>query len=287
MIYTTLMNVQELHSILVNQKISGKKAPLCILDCRCSIANPEIGIKLYREGHIPGSVFCDFDRVVTGPVSHGTGRHPMPDKSLFIQNMEALGVGSDKQIVLYDPGALGFATRLWYQLRWIGLEKVAVLDGGYQAWINHKYPISTEPTAPKPDKINMSESLETPIGMKAVQTNLTTCEYLVVDARPESRFHGIGETIDKKAGHIPGSVSRPGSMNFNKDGTFKSPVELRKEFLALLDGKKPDQIINSCGSGVNATVNLFAMDYCGLVGSQLYAGSWSQWIDEDSNPITC
>lgn len=287
MIYTTLMNVQELHAILVNQKITGKKAPLCVLDCRCSIGNPDIGIELYKEGHIPGAVLCDFDRVVTGKVCHGTGRHPMPDRETFIKNMEALGVSSDKQIVLYDQGGLGFATRLWFQLRWIGLEKVAVLDGGYQAWVNQKFPVSTEPAVPEAGEIKANAPLEIPTEMKTVQDNLNTREYLVVDARSDSRFHGIGETIDKKAGHIPGSVCRPGSMNFNKDGTFKSPVKLRKEFLELLDGKKPSQIINSCGSGVNASVNLFAMDMCGLVGSHLYTGSWSQWIDDESNPIAC
>lgn len=285
MIFTTLIDVSELHTLLLNQKVSGNKNNLVILDCRCSIQDPEVGIKLYKEAHIPGAVLCDFDRLVTGTVSHGTGRHPMPDREQFKENMQRLGVGSNKQVVLYDQGGLGFATRLWFELRWLGLEKVAVLNGGFKAWTNAKYPVSSEPVEPSPAVIESASSLETPIPMSVVQNNLKKHSYLVVDARPESRFHGIGENVDHKAGHIPGSVSRPGSENFNPDGTFKSPVELRKEFLMLLNGRNPSQIINSCGSGVNASVNLFAMDYAGLVGSHLYVGSWSQWIDDDSNPV--
>ena len=122
----------------------------------------------------------------------------MPDREIFIKNMESLGVSSDKQIVLYDQGGLGFATRLWFQLRWIGLEKVAVLDGGYQAWVNHKFPVATKSTVPEAGVINANEPLEIPTEMKTVQDNLNTHKYLVVDARSNSRFHGIGETIDKK-----------------------------------------------------------------------------------------
>ena len=106
-----------------------------------------------------------------------------------------------------------------------------------------------------------------------------------MDARPALRFQGIGETIDHKAGHIPGALNRPGSENFLPDGRFKPAPVLREEFLKLLDGRTPDKVINSCGSGVNASANLFAMDLSGLYGSKLYVGSWSQWIDDDANPV--
>jgi len=129
------------------------------------------------------------------------------------------------------------------------------------------------------------EPLEVPVPMETVQDNLKTKEYLEVDARPALRFQGIGETIDHKAGHIPGAVNRPGSENFLPDGRFKPAPVLREEFLKLLDGRAPDKVINSCGSGVNASANLFAMDLSGLYGSKLYVGSWSQWIDDDANPV--
>ena len=154
------------------------------------------------------------------------------------------------------------------------------------AWKKEKLPVTDKLTEPLKDgKIPELEPLEVPVPMKTVQDNLKTKEFLEVDARPALRFQGIGETIDHKAGHIPGAVNRPGSENFLPDGRFKPAPVLREEFLKLLDGRTPDKVINSCGSGVNASANLFAMDLSGLYGSKLYVGSWSQWIDDDANPV--
>lgn len=270
---------------MLNQKVSGN-SNIIILDCSCSIADPELGLKLYVKEHIPGAVLADFDRYVTGKVAHGTGRHPMPDRETFRKSMEYFGIRPDRQVVLYDQGGLGFATRFWYELRWLGLENVCVLDGGFTAWKEEKLPVTDKLTEPLKDgKIPELEPLEVPVPMKTVQDNLKTKEFLEVDARPALRFQGIGETIDHKAGHIPGAVNRPGSENFLPDGRFKPAPVLREEFLKLLDGRTPDKVINSCGSGVNASANLFAMDLSGLYGSKLYVGSWSQWIDDDANPV--
>lgn len=270
---------------MLNQKVSGN-SNIIILDCSCSIADPELGLKLYVKEHISGAVLVDFDHYVTGKVAHGTGRHPMPDRETFRKSMEYFGIRPDRQVVLYDQGALGFATRFWYELRWLGLENVCVLDGGFTAWKKEKLPVTDKLTEPLKDgKIPELEPLEVPVPMKTVQDNLKTKEFLEVDARPALRFQGIGETIDHKAGHIPGAVNRPGSENFLPDGRFKPAPVLREEFLKLLDGRTPDKVINSCGSGVNASANLFAMDLSGLYGSKLYVGSWSQWIDDDANPV--
>ena len=285
MIFTTLIEPRELHTFMLNQKVSGN-SNIIILDCSCSIADPELGLKLYVKEHISGAVLVDFDRYVTGKVAHGTGRHPMPDRETFRKSMEYFGIRPDRQVVLYDQGALGFATRFWYELRWLGLENVCVLDGGFTAWKKEKLPVTDKLTEPLKDgKIPELEPLEVPVPMKTVQDNLKTKEFLEVDARPALRFQGIGETIDHKAGHIPGAVNRPGSENFLPDGRFKPAPVLREEFLKLLDGRTPDKVINSCGSGVNASATLFAMDLSGLYGSKLYVGSWSQWIDDDANPV--
>ena len=285
MIFTTLIEPRELHAFMLNQKVSGNRN-IIILDCSCSIPDPELGIKLYAKEHIPGAVLVDFDRYVTGKVAQGTGRHPMPGRETFRQSMEYFGIRPDRQVVLYDQGGLGFATRFWYELRWLGLENVCVLDGGMTAWKEENLPVTDKPTEPLKDgKIPELEPLEVPVPMETVQDNLKTKEYLEVDARPALRFQGIGETIDHKAGHIPGAVNRPGSENFLPDGRFKPAPVLREEFLKLLDGRAPDKVINSCGSVVNASANLFAMDLSGLYGSKLYVGSWSQWIDDDANPV--
>ena len=251
MIFTTLIEPRELHAFMLNQKVSGNRN-IIILDCSCSIADPELGIKLYAKEHIPGAVLVDFDRYVTGKVAQGTGRHPMPDRETFRQSMKYFGIRPDRQVVLYDQGGLGFATRFWYELRWLGLENVCVLDGGMTAWKEENLPVTDKPTEPLKDgKIPELEPLEVPVPMETVQDNLKTKEYLEVDARPALRFQGIGETIDHKAGHIPGAVNRPGSENFLPDGRFKPAPVLREEFLKLLDGRAPDKVINSCGSGVN------------------------------------
>lgn len=258
MIFTTLIEPRELHAFMLNQKVSGNRN-IIILDCSCSIADPELGIKLYAKEHIPGAVLVDFDRYVTGKVAQGTGRHPMPDRETFRQSMKYFGIRPDRQVVLYDQGGLGFATRFWYELRWLGLENVCVLDGGMTAWKEENLPVTDKPTEPLKDgKIPELEPLEVPVPMETVQDNLKTKEYLEVDARPALRFQGIGETIDHKAGHIPGAVNRPGSENFLPDGRFKPAPVLREEFLKLLDGRAPDKVINSCGSGVNASANLLA-----------------------------
>ncbi|MCD7988713.1 MAG: sulfurtransferase [Klebsiella quasipneumoniae] len=286
MIFTTLIEPMELHALAVNQKIS-KHNDLLILDTRCSIADPQIGKKLYQEGHVPNAVLVDFDEVVTGHFPASRGRHPMPDRETFRENMGKLGVDSKKQIVVYDQGGLGFASRVWYQLRWLGLEKAAVLNGGMKAWLKAGLPVSIAAAVPSAGRIDDADPLEVPVPMKVLQDNLTSKEFLVMDARSNSRFHGIGENIDRKAGHIPGSISRSGSESMTKDGAFRPAPELRKEFLALMEGRKPNQIIHSCGSGVNATISLLAMDYAGLFGSRLYPGSWSEWIEDDNNPISC
>ena len=209
MIFTTLIEPRELHAFMLNQKVSGNRN-IIILDCSCSIPDPELGIKLYAKEHIPGAVLVDFDRYVTGKVAQGTGRHPMPGRETFRQSMEYFGIRPDRQVVLYDQGGLGFATRFWYELRWLGLENVCVLDGGFTAWKEEKLPVTDKPTEPLEDgKIPELAPLEVPVPMKTVQDNLKTKEFLEVDARPALRFQGIGETIDHKAGHIPGAVLLP------------------------------------------------------------------------------
>ena len=162
---------------MLNQKVSGN-SNIIILDCSCSIADPELGLKLYVKEHIPGAVLVDFDRYVTGKVAHGTGRHPMPDRETFRKSMEYFGIRPDRQVVLYDQGGLGFATRFWYELRWLGLENVCVLDGGFTAWKEEKLPVTDKLTEPLKDgKIPELEPLEVPVPMKTVQDNLKTVSY--------------------------------------------------------------------------------------------------------------
>ncbi len=285
MIYTTLISPSELHTLILNHKAS-QEDNLLIIDCQCNLTDRTVGKRNYDSAHIPESFFIDFDEVVSGKASLGTGRHPLPDRQAFVDEMQKLGVGNNRQVIVYDQGGLGFAPRLWWQLRWAGYEKVAVLDGGFKAWNNGWRPTSTEiPSAKTKGNWDSSVFLETPVEMLSLQRNLTEKNYLVIDARPTARFHGENETLDHKAGHIPGSLTRSASLNLDETGKFKPAPTLRKEWLDLIGSWQVDQVVNSCGSGVNACANLLAMAYCGLHGAKLYPGSWSQWIDDPSNPI--
>lgn len=282
--FATLIGPQDLNALLRD----AQKSPPVILDVCCSFSDPDIGHRLYREGRIPGALFVDFVRLVAGAGSPSEGRRPLPEREAFRKTMESLGVRADRQIVVYDQGGLGFAARLWYQLRWLGLSNAALLNGGRSAWIKSGFPLSVDSPEPYWEGfIPALPALEEPVSMDTVQKNLHSGAYLVVDARPLLRFKGIGETVDRKAGHIPGSICRPGAENFKSDGTFKDAAELRREFLLLLEGRRPCEVVHSCSSGINAAINIFAMALAGLHGSRLYAGSWSQWIEDPSNPIAC
>ena len=107
----------------------------------------------------------------------------------------------------------------------------------------------------------------------------------MIDARASGRYAGIGETIDPVGGHIPGALNRPFTENLNKDGTYKAPEVLAKEFAALLGNRSPKQIVHQCGSGVSACHNILAMEIAGLAGSRLYPGSWSEWCQDAKRPV--
>ena len=198
--------------------------------------------------------------------------------------MSALGVDATKQVVAYDGGTSTYAARLWWMLRWLGHRSVAVLDGGFRAWQAAGLPVSTEVPARHPARFEPKVS-ETPVTVESLVAHPDDPDYTLVDARGADRFRGENETIDPVAGHIPGSRSRPFTTNLNKDQTFKDLASLRSEFEALLAGRKPEQIVHSCGSGVTACNNLLAMELIGLHGSRLYPGSWSEWSSDPARPI--
>ena len=107
----------------------------------------------------------------------------------------------------------------------------------------------------------------------------------LVDARGPDRFGGENETIDPVAGHIPGAVNRCFKDNLLPDGSFKPAAQLRLEWLEVLAGALPDQVVHQCGSGVSACLNLLAMEIADLPGSRLYAGSWSEWCADPGRPV--
>jgi thiosulfate/3-mercaptopyruvate sulfurtransferase len=225
----------------------------------------------YRRGHIPSAVFVDLESV-TGAV--GGGRHPLPAAQQFAEEMQQAGVSVKTRVVVYDDcTAAPTATRLWFLLGLFGHPAQAVLDGGLQAWGS---PLETDTqsvergnfTSTEPD-ISRVVDWQTVSALRGVP---------LIDARAGERYRGETEPIDPKAGHIPGARNLPYTEILAPDGTFKTPDELRRQFFAL--GVK-DGAVFYCGSGVNATQQLLAMEIAGLKNARLYAGSWSDWSNRD------
>ena len=256
---------------------------LAIVDCRFSIISPGAGESAYLQGHIPGAVYAHLDRDLSDMSKHGDGRHPWPDADTFTAKLGEWGIAPHHQVIAYDDGDGAHAARLWFLLRALGHEKVAVLDGGWARWTALGLPIDTQVRKPAPLRYSGSFDRTRLLDAEAVQARLDAGE-LLIDARAADRFRGENEVIDRVAGHVPGARSRPYAENLI-DGRFKAPMQLADEFRALLGARTPEQTIAMCGSGVTACHHLLAMERAGLKGAKLFTGSWSGWISDPSRPI--
>jgi thiosulfate/3-mercaptopyruvate sulfurtransferase len=255
-----------------------------VIDCRHSLADFDLGRRLYDEAHVAGAFFASVEDDLAGRKTGTNGRHPMPDPETFARFLRGLGVDDTTQIVAYDAGADMFAARLWFLCRWIGHHAVAVLDGGFAAWQRLGYPVTAAPSEPRREgTIAPRVHPELLVDAAYVVSNLGSPTLQLLDARAEDRFAGQNETVDPIAGHIPGALNRWFKRNYNDDGTFKSPDALRAEFAAQrLD---PQRVVHQCGSGVSSAANQLAMVHAGIEGTRLYAGSWSEWIADPARPV--
>jgi thiosulfate/3-mercaptopyruvate sulfurtransferase len=275
----SLVSAKELHG----RNLAGS---VQIFDCRFALNDPDAGRAAFEGQGIPGANYVDLEEDLSGTIGADTARHPLPSPNAWLGKVAHLGLNSDKMIVAYDDGHGMFAARLWWMLSWIGLENVCLLDGGFAEWTRLGLPVEagddsvvTEPT----EFVGLFDHRRY-VDADYVLAHLDSEETLIVDAREPERYRGEKEPLDKKAGCIPGASNRHFVRNLS-GGLFKSPDQLETEFKHLLDGVEPSRVVHSCGSGVTACHNLFAMEYCGLQGSRLYAGSWSDWILDSSRPI--
>lgn len=255
-----------------------------VFDCRHLLSDVDYGESAYAEGHLPGAFFLHLDRDLSGPMTGTNGRHPLPDPRGFARKLGAAGVSATTQVVAYDDAGGMMAARLWWLLRWIGHERVALLDGGIGQWVNEGRALSRDvPQAAHADlDVNLHDWVVT---TDDVLANLDRQSFCVIDARGPDRFRGENETIDPVGGHIPGARNRFFRDNLDADGCFRPAAELRREYLALLAGIEPQQVVMQCGSGVTACHNLLAMEIAGLHGARLYAGSWSEWCSDPARPV--
>ncbi len=258
-----------------------------VFDCRFSLANEQQGYAHYREQHVTGARYAHLNHNLSGTIVPGkTGRHPLPDRNVWLQQVGLWGIDPAKQVVAYDDMGGAFAARLWWLLRWIGHDRIAVLDGGWQTWCRQQKPVDDR--IPESEHSNPAQSPYQTLPSLTRQVTieqLTAGRYLLLDARDEPRYRGEVEPIDPVAGHIPGALCMPFSGNLAPDGHFKSTAELHARFTSLPHGTDALPIACYCGSGVTASHNILAMVHAGMPEPALYPGSWSEWILDPARPI--
>jgi len=276
--YTTLVSVADLAAHLDD-------AGWVVCDCRHDLVNTDAGRNAYVQAHIPGARFVHVDEDLSAPLTGRNGRHPLPDPAMFVARLGALGIDNGKQVVAYDATGGAYAARLWWTLRWVGHETVAVLDGGWDAWLKAGQRVTEAPTdltaarfAPR-HRADLTRDAAAVIAAQGKQRSV------LIDARSPDRFRGENETLDPVAGHIPGALNRFFKLNLDANGRFKPAATLRSEFEAVLGAAAPSDVVHYCGSGITACHNLLAMEVAGLSGSRLYPGSWSEWVADRSRPV--
>ncbi|MFL6708652.1 MAG: sulfurtransferase [Massilia sp.] len=279
--FTTLISAPELAARL-------NDATILIVDCRHDLMDLAAGRAAYDAGHLPGAVFADMETELAGPRRDAAGffrgRHPLPSPEQFIALLRRWGVNDNTQVVAYDAHGGMYAARLWWMLRWVGHEAVAVLNGGLAAWAAAGQSLTTALPAARPaGNISLGTPLVSTVDAAGVLANIDRAVFTVVDARSPDRYRGENEVVDPVGGHIPGAKNRFFKDNLAADGRFKSPVELQADWAAL--GIDPARAVMQCGSGVTACHNLLALEVAGLKGAALYAGSWSEWSADPARPV--
>lgn len=257
-----------------------------VVDCRFRLGEPDWGRSEWQLATIPGAVFADLDRDLSSPVVPGvTGRHPLPDPDELAVTLGRLGIDENTQVVAFDDGSGAFAARLWWLLRWLGHDTVAVLDGGYAAWRDAGQPVAAGGPSRRSSYFAPHPRREMAVTQAGVLGATTDDAIVLLDARAADRYRGENETTDSVAGHVPSARSAPFAGNLGADGRFLSVEDLRSRYEGLLGGKKSRDAICYCGSGVTACHDILAMVHAGMDAPRLYPGSWSEWITDPARPV--
>ncbi len=265
----------------LQQRIATR--PPRLIDCRFVLLDPAAGRAAYQAGHLPGAIYADLETDLSGPIRKGhTGRHPLPDSAALDALFSTWGLTPESSVVLYDDNANLMAARLWWMLKWAGIDDVSLLDGGLREWLEHGGTLSRElPATPPVSRFRGRYPADWVIGADELLASLHSPARTLIDARGEARYRGEVEPIDPIAGHIPGAICRPCDQNLDARGRFLPATDLRQRFSPFRD----TEVVTYCGSGVTACHNLFAMLLAGLPRPRLYAGSWSEWITDPGRPL--
>jgi len=268
-----------------------------IADCRFSLTNPELGQQQYLLQHIPTAYYLDLNQDLSGPVGQHGGRHPLPDPVQLANKLSAMGINSQTLVVAYDDSRFAFAARLWWLLRYLGHNRVAVLDGGFSAWLRAEYPVTdTVELAGARRRSYLRRTVETPqiaefvpqlqqarvVDIAAVKTRKDLPGIALIDSRESDRYRGEREPIDRIAGHIPGASNYPWMEVSDAQGYLLAEAEQHRRWEKL---QQAEEILVYCGSGVTACVNLLSLEMAGIHTGKLYAGSWSDWCSYDEGVV--
>ena len=281
--FRTLINCTQLADALTTVADPAAGA-LRIVDCRFDLRDTDAGRRAYAHSRIPGAAYAHLDEDMSGPIVPGsTGRHPLPDATNFARTVARLGISNDSHVALYDDGSGSMAARMWWMLRWIGHDAVAVLDGGWDAWTAADLPIHSGVETPPAANFTANPRPELVLDVGEMLSKTASGGALIIDARAADRFRGENETLDPLGGHIPGASNLPYGGNL-RDGRFRDPDELAARFGDLMGNRRPSELIFYCGSGVSACHNVLAVLHAGLGEARLYPGSWSEWITDPTRP---
>lgn len=275
--YRTLVSTE-----VVAQHLDDADWVIC--DCRHDLLDLAAGRRTYTEAHLPGAHFLHLDEDLSGRKTGQNGRHPLPIPAELADKLGRLGISQTTQVVACDAQGSVYAARLWWLLRWLGHEAVAVLDGGISLWIAESRALTSALPQPKPAVFERLPGI-LPVNATFVLTHLDGDGMQLIDARAPDRYAGQNETMDPVAGHIPGAINRFFKLNLDEQGRFKPAQQLRDEFSRLLADTSPGEVVHQCGSGVTACHNLLAMEHAELEGSRLYPGSWSEWCADPGRPM--
>jgi thiosulfate/3-mercaptopyruvate sulfurtransferase len=253
-----------------------------IVDCRFDLADPGWGEEQYVVGHVPGARYAHLDRELSGTKTGTNGRHPLPTVDEMAARFGAMGIDATTQVVAYDQDCGMYAARLWWMLRFMGHDAVAVLDGGLARWVAEGGALQPGRVGTTPAAFPANPRQDWRLSVEQVAAGEPA---LLMDARAPDRFRGENETIDKVGGHIPGARNHWFQENLTEEKRFKPAEELRRQWDADLAGAAPDELVMYCGSGVTACHNLLSMEIAGLPGARLFPGSWSEWSADPKRPV--
>jgi thiosulfate/3-mercaptopyruvate sulfurtransferase len=256
-----------------------------VVDCRYNLEDEGWGRREYLASHVPGASYAHLSHDLAGVRTGKNGRHPLPDPNALRETFGRLGIAAGVQVAAYDQDTGMYASRLWWLLRWLGHDAVAVLDGGFARWLAER-----RPTAAGEELAEAREFTGTPRAGQAVTADevaavMRRSDWRLVDARAPERYRGETEPIDKVAGHVPGAANHFFKWNLDERGMFRPPEAIRGKLRESIGDVPPERVICYCGSGVTACHNLLALEHAGLHGARLYPGSWSEWSSDASKPV--